>query len=168
MAQINLFVSSEDVLTAIMGCKNNYSYGPDGIPSVVLRKCVNVLAFPLSILFNKSLSGCLFPEIWKSCYIIPLYKKGGRSDVSNYRPVARLSAIPKIFESIVTSIVSFNVKSIICPEQHGFVSGRSTTTNLLDFAMYCFDKFNRKSQVDCIFTDFSKAFDKLSQSILLA
>lgn len=168
LAKINLFVGIEDVRGAIMKCKNKYTYGPDGIPTVILRECVNVLALPLSILFNKSLSTCSFPNMWKTSYIIPLHKKGRKNDVSNYRPVARLSAIPKIFEALVTTAIAFNVKSIICPEQHGFVAGRSTTTNLLDFVTYCFDKFNCKSQVDCIFTDFSKAFDKLSHPIMLA
>ena len=62
-----------------------------------------------------------FPKLWKKSFLIPLYKNGGKNDVQNYRPVARLSCIPKIFESIVTEVVVFNVKSIICPEQHGFV-----------------------------------------------
>ena len=74
--------------------------------------------------------------MWKTSYIIPLYKKGGKNDAFNYRPVARLSAIPKIFETIIITTTAFNVKSIICTNQHGFVSGRSTTTNLLEFVSY--------------------------------
>ena len=57
--------------------------------------------------------------------------------------------------------------SVICLEQHAFVHGRSTTTNLLDFVSYCFEQFNCRAQVDCVFTDFSKAFDKLSHAMLL-
>ena len=168
LAGINLFINESDVSASIMKCKNKYSYGPDGIPSAVLKGCVNALSLPLSILFNKSLSSCSFPDIWKTSYIIPIYKKGGRGNVCNYRPVARLSSIPKIFEEIITTAISFHVKSVICPEQHGCVSGRSTTTNLLDFVTYYFEKFNSKTQVDCVFTDFSKAFDKLPHSVLLS
>ena len=160
-------IGRADVLNSILKCDEKYSYGPDGIPSVVLKKCVNGISLPLSILFNKSLSSGSFPKLWKKSFIITLYKKGGKFDVANYRPVARLSCIPKIFESMITDIVAFNVRSVICLEQHGFVRGRSTTTNFLDFVSYCFEKFNRRAQFDCVFTDFSKAFDKLSQGILL-
>ena len=72
-------------------------------------------------------------KIWKEFLIIPLFKSGTRGNVSNYRPIAKLSAIPKLFEAMITKSVMFNIKSIICPQQHGFMGGRSTTTNLLLF-----------------------------------
>ena len=51
--------------------------------------------------------------------------------------------------------------------QHGFVPNKSTTTNLLELSAYITDSFISKSQVDCIYTDFSKAFDKLAHSVIL-
>ena len=167
LTNINLSITSDEVYAAIMDCKNNYSYGPDGIPSAVLHLCANNMSLPLSILFNKSLSCMIFPKIWKEFLIIPLFKSGARGNVSNYRPIAKLSAIPKLFEALITKSVMFNIRSIICPQQHGFMGGRSTTTNLLEFVTFCMDNFVDRRQVDCIFTDFSKAFDKLSHSILL-
>ena len=167
LGNINFFISIDNVRNAIMKCKNDYSCGPDGIPSAVLKHCTEELVLPLSFLFNKSLSTAIFPAIWKKSFVVPIYKKGGRSDIKNYRPIAKLSSIPKIFESLITDTLTFNIKSILCPQQHGFVKGRSTTTNLLEFVTYCFDNFNNRSQVDCIFTDFSKAFDKLSHDLLL-
>ena len=147
--------------------QKKYSCGPDGIHLAVLKECIESLSLPLAILFNKSLSSGLFPKLWKKSFIIPLYKSGAKNDVKNYRPIAMLSCIPKIFEGIITDVITFNVKSIISHDQHGFIRGRSTTTNLLEFVTYCFDGFNDRVQVDCVFTDFSKAFDKLSHGILL-
>lgn len=151
LSNLNFNVNSDDVYNSIAKCDVKYSFGPDGIPSVVLVKCAKCLTLPLVFLFNKSLSMGSFPNLWKSSFIIPLYKNGGRNKIENYRPVARLSCIPKIFESIITDVVVFNARSIICPEQHGFIRGRSTTTNLLDFVTYCLENFKRGNQVDCVY-----------------
>ena len=51
--------------------------------------------------------------------------------------------------------------------QHDFVPNKSTTTSLLELSAYITDSFISKSQVDCIYTDFSKALDKLAHSIIL-
>ena len=167
LGSLNLYINSDEVYRAILTCKVDYSCGPDGIPSALLNLCALNLSLPLSILFNMSLSYNLFPKIWREFFITPLHKGGARDDVSNYRPIAKLSTIPKLFEAIVTKTVIFNIKSVISSEQHGFMCGRSTTTNLLEFVTFCTEKLVDRSQVDCVFTDFSKAFDKLSHEILL-
>jgi len=59
-------------------------------------------------------------------------------------------------------------KNIIIDEQHGFMSGRSTSTNLLVLQHYLLDAFKAGLQVDVIYTDFSKAFDKIDHDILSA
>jgi len=57
--------------------------------------------------------------------------------------------------------------SLISPCQHGFVKGRSTTTNLLELTSFVIDGFNKKWQTDVIYTDFSKAFDSVNHFLLL-
>lgn len=61
----------------------------------------------------------------------------------------------------------FLIKRHINPNQHGFVSGRSTTTNLAVFSNFCINEFVSGVQVDTIYTDFSKAFDRVRHDILL-
>jgi hypothetical protein len=51
--------------------------------------------------------------------------------------------------------------------QHGFVSGRSTVTNLCSFTQFVAECFDARLQVDVVYTDFSKAFDRLDHRILL-
>lgn len=163
---INFNVTAEDILEEISKIDESYTCGPDGIPSIVLTKCTS-LCTPLSTLFNKSIKDGYFPSAWKTSFIIPLHKKGCKENIENYRPIARLSAIPKIFEAMLCKTLYFHVKSIIVDCQHGFMKKRSTTTNLLEFCNYCFKCFDKYSQVDCVFTDFSKAFDKLNHKVLL-
>lgn len=61
----------------------------------------------------------------------------------------------------------FLLKPYINPAQHGFVSGRSTTTNLAVFTRYCINSFEKGDQVDAVYTDLSKAFDKVPHNVLL-
>jgi hypothetical protein len=72
--------------------------GPDGIPPLILKNCASACARPLSLLFNRSLWTCVFPDKWKLSYVSPIFKKGRRNNVENYRGVAILYAIPNPFE----------------------------------------------------------------------
>jgi hypothetical protein len=83
--------------------------------------------------------------------------------VSNYRPVTILPHISKVFESIIYSYIYTNVQNVISEHQHGFFRGTSTSTNL-SFISAALDK---NTQVDVIYTDFSKAFDRIDHNILL-
>ena len=56
---------------------------------------------PLCILVNISFSEGIFPDTWKLANVIPIFKKGDKSQQSNYRPVALLSCIGKLQERIV-------------------------------------------------------------------
>lgn len=125
------------------------------------------LALPLSIIINKSLNSGIFPTAWKEALIIPLFKGGDSSSVTNYRPISILNVFAKIFESLVCPALSWRLKQFIIPEQHGFVRARSTVTNLTSFVGDLTDSIDIGHSIDTIYTDFSKAFDKVSHHILL-
>ena len=57
--------------------------------------------------------------------------------------------------------------TLITTKQHGFVEGRSTLTNLINFTSDVIESFKLYKQIDVVYTDFSKAFDKVDLSILL-
>ncbi|XP_037811948.1 uncharacterized protein LOC119603822 [Lucilia sericata] len=124
---------SSTVLKAIQKLKYSDKCGPDGVPSCILRNCLHQLVLPLTYLFNASLSIGYFPDSWKKSYIIPLFKSGVRSNILNYRGIAKLSVIPKLFEKIVTETLSHQAATVLSPFQHGLRKGFSTTTNLLEF-----------------------------------
>jgi hypothetical protein len=56
---------------------------------------------PLHMLFNRSLATCIFPDRWKFSFVTNIFKSGRRNDISNYRDIAILSAIAKLFELLV-------------------------------------------------------------------
>ncbi len=98
---------------------------------------------------------------------MPIHKSGPTYDVKNYRPISKLSIMSKILESIVTDVLFDEFKNVIIPEQHGFFKSRSTITNLLEYTEFLQQTLDKGHQVDVIYTDLSKAFDKVPHADLL-
>ena len=123
----------------------------------------------LTIIFNKSLSERDMPNDRREANVIPSYKNGKKSDIKNYRPVSLTSQVCKILESLIKdSIVAHLDKySIIKSSQHGFLSGRSCTTNLLEYMEFITKNIDDGLPVDTLFLDFSKAFDRVPHQRLL-
>ena len=87
--------------------------------------------------------------------------------MENYRGVAILSSIPKLFELLVKNKLDFMYNKKISSFQHGFIKGRSTVSNLAVLCNQIFKSVENGNQSDVIYTDFSKAFDQVDHSILL-
>jgi hypothetical protein len=68
--------------------------------------------------------------------VTPIFKKGRRNNVEDYRGVAILSAIPKRFELLVYRTLYEDLKNLISMNQHSFTKYRSTVTNLLGYASF--------------------------------
>lgn len=143
------------------------SAGPDEIPPSFLKEYASSLAEPLHYLFSKSISSGIFPVCWKTSWIKPIFKSGNKSDMKNYRGIASLNSIPKLFEKMVTEAISPVVLPFLNASQHGFMAGRSTTTNLVTFTDYVIKELRCNVQIDAVYTDFSKAFDKVAHRLLL-
>lgn len=160
-------ITENDIILISNKLKPKMSSGPDGIPTFFIKDCINVLAKPLCKIFNLSLKLCLYPTRWKLAKICPILKKGNKSDISNYRPVSLICGFSKLFEMLIYDYICPKIESRLSIEQHGFMRGQSTTTNLACFTQYTAQVLDNRGQVDVVFTDFSKAFDKISHSIIL-
>lgn len=161
------FISENDVYEVLRRIKPKLTSGPDGIPAFFLRDCALVLACPLMKIFNLCLKSKKFPDMWKLSRVCPVFKKGDKNLVINYRPITIICNFSKAFEMILHKIIYANTSSLISIHQHGFMQGRSTTTNLFCITQYISEYVDAGRQVDVIYTDFSKAFDRLDHGILL-
>lgn len=155
------------VFNCLRKLKFSYKCGPDGIPSSLLINCAAAFTSPLIHIFNTSIKYGFFPTYWKDSFIIPLFKSGCKSNIENYRGIAKLSTLPKLFEKIITDQLCHQVSSILSPVQHGFKKGCSANTNLLHLTTVVNRGFVQQKQTDVIYTDFSKAFDKVNHKLLL-
>ncbi|KAK4831824.1 hypothetical protein QYF61_019347 [Mycteria americana] len=143
------------------------SMGPDEIHRRVLKELADVLTKPLSIIYQQSWLTGEVPADWRLANVTPIFKKGRKEDLGNYRPVSLTSVPGKLMEQIILSAITWHVENNqgIKPSQHGFRKGRSCLTNLIFY-----DKVTRLvdegKAVDVVYLDFSKAFDTVSHSIL--
>ena len=160
-------VSVSEITDAIKKLKNKMTSGFDMIPSFIIKDCAFVFANLLQILFNMALKTNNFPKSWKFAKVCPVFKNGDSTCVSNYRAIAILSNFAKVFEIVLYNRIYSSVSQQISLSQHGFVSNRSTISNLTVFTQYISDHIDKLGQVDAVYTDFSKAFDKIDHALLL-
>ena len=164
---VDFTITPDMIITASKRLKKSYSAGPDGIPIAVYSCCAAALAEPLCGIFNKSFEQGIFPMIWKQSFMFPVFKTGDRRNVRNYRGITSLSGASKLFEIIVSNAVLNCTKTYISTDQHGFMPGRSVSTNLLDFTSTCVTAMEDKAQTDAVYTDLKAAFDRIDHRILL-
>ena len=163
-------MSKQGVLKLLQNINENKATGPDNIPGKLLKICSQELHETFTILFQHSLSKGIVPDDWKLAFISPLFKKGDKSDVANYRPISLTSIVCKLLEHIVHSTIMdfLDSNKILSSFQHGFRQGRSCESQLLSTLRNFTQCLNSSGQTDAILLDFSKAFDKVDHKILLS
>ena len=165
----NLTSGEDDIKEAIKDL-DPYSSTPDGdIPAKVLKSCSDNLVYPLFLLWKSSFETGLIPSSLKTQYVTPVFKKGDQTDAANYRPISITSHIIKIFERVLRKrIVShMETNNLLSDKQHGFRKKRSCLTQLIDHVDHILKTLNSGEEVDTIYLDYAKAFDKVDLQTLL-
>ena len=159
----------QDVIDILKNLNIQKSPGPDAIHPAVLKECRDELANPLYNLFQASLVTGKIPFDWKTGHISPIFKKGDQTLAENYRPISLTSVVCKCMEKIVRSALLKHIigKNILTDKQHGFVPGRSCSTQLLEVMDQWTEIMDNGGTVDIIYLDFAKAFDTVPHQRLL-
>ena len=163
------FPSLARVKSALKNLDADSSMDPDGIHPLILKSCQDHLAYPLYLIFLKSLYTGHVPSAWKNSSIVLIFKKGLHTDPMNYRSVSLTSVCCKILERIIVEQLNQYLEEnlILTDSQFGFRAGRSVKDQLLltyDEITQCIDT---GGTVDLVLLDFSKAFDRVSNPILI-
>ena len=149
--------------------KDHKACGPDLLPTKILKEAAEPVSVFLKAIFVKSLSSGTLPRDWKLANITPVYKKGDRSKPTNYRPISLTCVCSKLMEHIIVSNVMnhFTNHNVLSDKQHGFRARRSCESQLLSLTHELHEHLEKKSQIDLIVLDFSKAFDKVPHQRLM-
>ncbi|MDW0208719.1 MAG: reverse transcriptase family protein, partial [Nitrososphaeraceae archaeon] len=165
----DITISENSINLKLQKLKSNTSPGPDNIHPRVLHELKDVISPHLKSIYEQSLIDGKIPVDWNHSSITVIHKKGKKSSIENYRPISLTCVACKVLESIIRDQLMYYFKSnaLFSNCQYGFINGRSVALQLLkivDDWCSCLDKGH---QVDVIYTDFEKAFDKVPHGCLL-
>ena len=141
--------------------------GPNKIPSRILKEFAFILAEPITIIFNKSLSSSVVSKIWKEANVIPIPKINQPESKSDTRPISLTPGLSKVLEDFVVRWMLDDLNGRIDSCQFGCLKGLLTTYCLLDMLhtwLSHLDLQNKHIRICSL--DFSKAFDQIGYNIL--
>eukprot|EP00733_Pompholyxophrys_punicea_P000182 Pompholyxophrys_punicea_v1_NODE_31_length_5106_cov_5.948276.p1 type:complete len:607 gc:universal NODE_31_length_5106_cov_5.948276:3591-1771(-) len=164
-----LVIQDSDTIQAIQLLKPSNTLDTMGIHTQILKDGCHSLSAPLTHIIRLSLEQGIFPAALKMAKIIPIYKSGCQTMISNYRPLSILPTLAKIFEKIVERQLRLFLErnKLIQNCQYGFRSLSSTIMAISNIHERIIENLTKKLTAIGIFLDLRKAFDTVDHSILL-
>ena len=140
------------------------------ISSTLLKDCISSIALPLLHIFNLSFDMGIFPSQLKLSRVTPVFKKGSKTTLSNYRPISSTNPLDFFLEKLMYSrMMSYiNKFEILFDGQFGFRKNFSTAMAVLDVTNMIQNELYANNYVLGVFMDLQKAFDTLDFKILLS
>ena len=165
----DIFFNWEIFCEAIDAIPTRAAPGPDGIPAIMLKKAKVPISRLLVILFRVFLDQGDIPDILKEALIIPIHKGGSRVEAENSQPISLTSHVMKSGERVIRKgLVNFlGFTKQLDPKQHGSRSRRSTLSQFLVHQEEILLALENVENIDAIYLDFLKAFDKMDFGIIL-
>ena len=160
---------TDEIKNIISSFHANKSLGPNSIDAHILKLLKDEICEPLCNIFNLSFSTGVHPDLLKISKTIPIFKKGSRLLVSNYRPISLLSNLNKILEKLMFSRMNKFLEDFKCiyTLQFGFRAKHSTNHTLIDITENVKSALDNKLYACGLFVDLQKAFDTVNHKILL-
>ena len=123
-----------EILNVIKSFNPNTASGYDNVSSFVLRLGGDVLAPKLSLYFSTALEFGIFPQIFKTGKVIPIFKSGDKQLLQNYRPISLLPSLSKVLEKLIKNrLMNFFVKhKVFYHSQYGFREKHSVIHALIE------------------------------------
>ena len=171
LAANKMFMDQASIRTVMESIKIKNSEGYDRIPQRIIREGLELLLEPFTELFKKIYSQRTLPEQWLTAKTIPLHKKGQKKDIENYRPIANLCSISKIFEKLILKrimeVQDLNNVDITGKQQHGFKKGKSTLSLGLKIQSLLARALDDDNYALMASLDLSAAFDVVNIRLLV-
>lgn len=163
-------INEEVTKCMIQDMKSSHSSGHDGITTELLKLINDDICKSITLIINQSLTTGIFPDKMKIAKVTPIYKKGNKHDISNYRPISVLPIISKLFETtiFVQLTAYFTHNGLLSPQQYGYKKNSSTELAALELIDRVIEQLNKHETPINLYLDLSKAFDSIDHAILLS
>ena len=122
----------------------------------------------MALLFNRSFGEGVVPSEWKEAIVTPVFKKGSKSNPSNYRPISLLPILSKVQERLVFNKLYPFLSDLLSEHQSGFRKGDGTHMQLIRLVQSWSSALDASQYVTTVFFDLKKAFDRVWHRGLLA
>jgi hypothetical protein len=145
--------------------KSNKSPGTDQILAELIKaggETYSEIHRLICSIWNKEES----PQQWKESIIVPIYKKGDKTDCNNYQGISLLLTAYKILSNILLARLTPYVNEIIGDHQCGFCYNRSTTDQIFYIWQILEKKWEYNWMVHQLFIDFKKAYESIKREVL--
>jgi hypothetical protein len=127
--------TEENRISLTKSLKGKHMAGDDGIPENLVKQFIHLVKGPLTHIYHLSLNSGVFPDTWKTAKVKPLYKKGDKYDMHNYRSISVIPVFAKLLEKLMYNrMLSFLSENKIFSEaQNGLRKGKSIDTTVQAF-----------------------------------
>ena len=161
-------VTEDFVLRELLNLNPNKSTGIDNIQAKFLKDGAHEIKGVITHIINVSIVTNTVPDELKFAKVKPLFKKGSRLDVGNYRPVSILCIVSKILERAVLVQLEkhLNENNLLYANQSGFRKSYSTDTCLISLMDHIRMEMSQGKYVGMVLLDLQKAFDTVDHDIL--
>uniref|UniRef100_A0A8C7DA57 Reverse transcriptase domain-containing protein n=1 Tax=Oncorhynchus kisutch TaxID=8019 RepID=A0A8C7DA57_ONCKI len=158
-------IRSADVLNELQNLDPYKSARLDNLDPFFLKLSAEIVATPITSLFNLSFVSSEIPKDWKAAAVIPLFKGGDTLDPNCYRPISILPCLSKVFESQVNKQITDHFEShhTFSAMQSGFRAGHGCTSATLKVL----NDIDKKHYCAAVFIHLAKAFDSVNHHILI-
>jgi ribonuclease HI len=165
------YFTRQQIRDATAKLKPHKAPGPDGIPNVVLMKCIDLLINHLYFIFRAIIELHLYPEAWKVFLTVVLRKPGKPAyDIPKaYRPIALMITLAKLFSSLLASFLIHLCESnnLLPANQFGGRPGRMTTDSMHILVQKVKEAWRRKQVATALFLDVQGAFPNVVKEVLI-
>ena len=129
----------------------------------------DVLAPKLSLYFSTALKFGIFPQIFKTEKVIPIFKSGDKQLLQNYRPISLLPSLSQVLEKLIKNRLMnfFGKHKVFYDSQYGFREKYSVIHALIEVITPIYDRIQDNLHTGILQTDLQKVFDPVSHPILL-